>query len=134
MLDYTRVTRRNYWLRNEQSKKEITSSLLMTKLISLINLEFVISSFNLFKFTKPVIRKMKSYSFNNKHVFQANSFKHSSVLEWFFFSIPSITVLKIIVPSLALLCETDTEVFDPDLQVKIQGSQWYWSYDIILDF
>jgi hypothetical protein len=53
----------------------------MTKLISLINLEFVISSFNLFKFTKPVIRKMKSYSFNNKHVFQANSFKHSSVLE-----------------------------------------------------
>lgn len=131
MLDYTRMTRRNYWLRNKKNKKDIINSLFMTKLNK--NINYMFSIFNSFKFILPEIKKIKQHSLQNKHLYKANNFKHSIFLEWFFFSIPSITILKIIIPSLALLCETDTEIFDPDFQIKVQGSQWYWTYDIMHD-
>jgi len=34
-------------------------------------------------------------------------------------------VLKIIIPSIALLEETDTEEIEPGVLVKVVGSQWY---------
>jgi len=64
-----------------------------------------------------------------EHVFEAISFVHSKALEWFFFLIPFLTVVKILMPSVSLICETDTEAINPDLMVKVKGSQWYWSYE-----
>lgn len=131
MLDYTGMMRGYYWSGNKLSNNEINYPYLISRITSLTNLVPFLS-FLTKENEQPLLTGTKSRLLKNKHLYNANNFKHSASLEWFFFSIPTVIVFKIIYPSLALICETDTEVFDPDLIVKVQGSQWYWSYDVNL--
>ena len=133
MLDYVSISRGFYWT-SQKSQKSLVNTSLISKIKSFTTLKPLLSIFLSYKNIYPKLLNPKLRVLKTKHVYDANSFRHNKKLEWFFFLIPSITVLKIIVPSLALLCETDTEVFDPDVYIKVQGSQWYWTYEILHDF
>lgn len=133
MLDYVFISRGFYWT-SQKSQKSLINTSLISKIKSFTTLKPLLSIFLSYKNIYPKLLNPKLRVLKTKHVYDANSFRHNKKLEWFFFLIPSVTVLKIIVPSLALLCETDTEVFDPDIYIKVQGSQWYWTYEILHDF
>lgn len=133
MLDYVFISRGFYW-NSLKSQRFLINTSLISKIKNFTTLKPLLSIFLSYKNIYPKLLNPKLRVLKTKHVYDSNSFRHNKKLEWFFFLIPSVTVLKIIVPSLALLCETDTEVFDPDIYIKVQGSQWYWTYEILHDF
>lgn len=53
---------------------------------------------------------------------------HGTVIEVVWTIIPALTLVRIAIPSFALLYAVD-EVIDPALTVKVVGHQWYWSYE-----
>lgn len=133
MLDYVPINRGFYW-KNEKININNFSNVI-NKFKDLRSFKFLVSIFEAsnYKNIKPSLFNSKSNINNVKSIYEATSFKHDEKLEIVFTSIPSIIVLTIISPSIALIVETDTEVSDPELIVKVQGSQWYWTYEIILD-
>lgn len=133
MLDYTNNTRGFYWV-SKLSQKDTILFNLMNKIKSLNNLKYYLGTFLSFKNIHPKLLNRKINSSQYNFIYEANSFKHHGKIEWFFCSIPTVTVINIIVPSVALIYETNTEVFDPDFFIKVQGSQWYWTYEILLYF
>lgn len=73
-------------------------------------------------------RRTKSIIIDD-YLSQSLSFAHSRKLEWFLLLWPLAAVINILIPSISSITELDTEVTDPDLIVKVTGSQWYWTYD-----
>lgn len=55
-------------------------------------------------------------------------FTNHTVLEIVWTIIPSIILVFIAVPSFALLYAMD-EIVDPAMTIKVNGHQWYWSYE-----
>ena len=53
---------------------------------------------------------------------------HGTVIEVVWTIIPALTLVRIAIPSFALLYAVD-EIVDPALTVKVVGHQWYWSYE-----
>ena len=53
---------------------------------------------------------------------------HGVTLEIIWTLIPTFILIFIAIPSFALLYSMD-EVVDPELTLKVIGSQWYWSYE-----
>lgn len=58
----------------------------------------------------------------------AKKFTHSSLLEIVWTIIPAIALIIIAIPSFSLLYSTE-ELIDPSLTLKINGHQWYWTYE-----
>jgi heme/copper-type cytochrome/quinol oxidase subunit 1 len=56
------------------------------------------------------------------------TFAHHTVLETIWTIIPTIILIFIAVPSLALLYSMD-ELHKPTITLKVIGRQWYWSYE-----
>ena len=56
---------------------------------------------------------------------------HSYIIEIIWTIIPAIILIIIAIPSFALLYSLDSMEDYPELIVKIVGSQWYWSYEIL---
>jgi cytochrome c oxidase subunit 2 len=55
-------------------------------------------------------------------------FTNHTVLEIVWTIIPSIILIFIAIPSFALLYAMD-EIVDPAMTIKVNGHQWYWSYE-----
>jgi len=55
-------------------------------------------------------------------------FTHSSLLEIVWTIIPAVVLVCIGIPSFSLLYSLD-EWFNPEINLKIVGHQWYWSYE-----
>ena len=55
-------------------------------------------------------------------------FTHSSILEIVWTIIPAVVLVCIGIPSFSLLYSLD-EWFNPEINLKIVGHQWYWSYE-----
>jgi cytochrome c oxidase subunit 2 len=53
---------------------------------------------------------------------------HGTVIEVVWTIIPALILVRIAIPSFALLYAVD-EIVDPALTVKVIGHQWYWSYE-----
>ena len=60
------------------------------------------------------------------------TFTNHTVLEIVWTVIPSFILVIIAVPSFALLYAMD-EVVDPAMTIKVNGHQWYWSYEYSTD-
>lgn len=57
-----------------------------------------------------------------------NPIRHHALIEIIWTLIPSLILVLIAIPSLALLYVMD-EVIDPAITLKAVGHQWYWSYE-----
>ena len=68
------------------------------------------------------------YHFHHSKQPIAEKIVHGTTIEIIWTVIPSLILLTIAVPSLALLYASD-EVVDPALTIKAIGHQWYWSYE-----
>ena len=55
-------------------------------------------------------------------------FTHSSLLEIVWTILPAVVLVCIGIPSFSLLYSLD-EWFNPEINLKIVGHQWYWSYE-----
>ncbi len=55
-------------------------------------------------------------------------FSHASLLEVVWTIIPAILLLLVAIPSFNLLYSLD-EIINPSITLKINGHQWYWSYE-----
>ena len=58
----------------------------------------------------------------------AESFKHSTILEYIYGGFSSYIIICIILPSLYLLYSSESDI-NPVVTIKIIGHQWYWSYE-----
>lgn len=132
ITDYSGITRGYYWSRNSQSPREHRKGLFFKQLTSKINLLPLVNFFENYIDLRPHYRIYRTWNMKYKHIFRTLSFSHSRKLEWFFFAWPSTIICCILMPSVALITELDTEVVDPDLIVKVLGSQWYWTYDYLI--
>lgn len=54
---------------------------------------------------------------------------HNSIIEFIWTIIPALILILIAIPSFKLLYSMD-EIAKPLITLKIQGSQWYWTYSI----
>lgn len=61
---------------------------------------------------------------------RSKDLNHSSIVEFIWTIIPAIILIFIAIPSFKLLFTMD-EVLKPIITLKIQGSQWFWSYSIL---
>lgn len=52
----------------------------------------------------------------------------AQIVEWVWTLIPAFLLVQVAIPSLLLLYIIDESV-DSSLTIKINGNQWYWSYD-----
>jgi cytochrome c oxidase subunit 2 len=62
-------------------------------------------------------------------IISRKNFDHNSLLELVWTIIPAIILVFIAIPSFNLLYGIDEE-FSPLITLKVQGSQWYWTYAI----
>ena len=53
---------------------------------------------------------------------------HGTVIEIVWTRVPALILVRIAIPSFALLYAAD-ELVDPAITLKIVGHQWYWSYE-----
>lgn len=65
-----------------------------------------------------------------------NSYYYSSIMEWHTLEViwtlaPGLVLVGLGVPSLSLLYELESGLVRPDLTLKIVGSQWFWSYELL---
>lgn len=60
-------------------------------------------------------------------------FRHSTLLEIIWASIPTVIIVLILVPSLYLLYSAEEDL-DPEFTLKVMGHQWYWSYEYVDSF
>ena len=67
------------------------------------------------------------YILINKNLFLY--FTHYIILEILWTIIPAILLLLISIPSLKLLYNLE-EILDPQITIKVEGHQWYWSYEL----
>jgi cytochrome c oxidase subunit 2 len=58
----------------------------------------------------------------------SSNFTHNNTIEIIWTSLPSVILLSLAYPSFALLYSLD-EISNPEITLKIQGHQWYWSYE-----
>lgn len=84
-----------------------------------------------------IFRKLpyfQSFSIFNSYVslrrifLQLNKINHATNLEIIWTTLPSVILVFIAVPSLALLYSMD-ELLHPQLTFKATGYQWYWTYE-----
>lgn len=82
-------------------------------------------------FSFVIIMVYKAFCINTISTFYSN---HSSLLEFIWTIVPGILLLLISIPSFKLLFNLD-QVINPLITLKINGSQWYWTYSLndILD-
>jgi len=64
----------------------------------------------------------------NPNYLKIEKFTHSSLLEIIWTIIPAVVLIFIGIPSFSLLFSLD-EWFNPEINLKIVGHQWYWSYE-----
>lgn len=62
-------------------------------------------------------------------IVKSRDFNHSTIVETIWTIIPAATLIIIAIPSFKLLYSMD-EILKPLITLKIQGSQWYWTYNI----
>jgi cytochrome c oxidase subunit 2 len=62
-------------------------------------------------------------------ILEGASFTHSSRLEVFWITLPSLVLFLIAFPSLDLLYTFD-EIYGWSVCLKAIGHQWYWSYEL----
>lgn len=55
---------------------------------------------------------------------------HSTIVELIWTIIPAIILILIAIPSFKLMYSID-EVIKPLITLKVQGNQWYWTYNIV---
>lgn len=60
-------------------------------------------------------------------------FRHSTLLEIIWASIPTAIIVLILIPSLYLLYSAEEDL-DPEFTLKVMGHQWYWSYEYVDSF
>lgn len=60
-------------------------------------------------------------------------FRHSTLLEIIWASIPTVIIVLILIPSLYLLYSAEEDL-DPEFTLKVMGHQWYWSYEYMDTF
>lgn len=60
-------------------------------------------------------------------------FRHSTLLEIVWASIPTAIIVLILIPSLYLLYSAEEDL-DPEFTLKVMGHQWYWSYEYTDNF
>jgi cytochrome c oxidase subunit 2 len=53
------------------------------------------------------------------------------VIEIFWLFLPTIILILMAIPSLALVYTADMFNLNPELVIKVIGHQWYWSYEIV---
>lgn len=61
-------------------------------------------------------------------IFNLNTFKHSGIFEAIWAAFPTLIIISILIPSLILLYSFE-DIFNPGLNIKVQGNQWYWTYE-----
>ena len=64
---------------------------------------------------------------------KSRDLNHSSIVEFIWTVIPSVILIIIAIPTFKLLYTID-EVLKPFITLKVQGSQWYWTYSILDTF
>ena len=71
-----------------------------------------------------------TYKFSSEAAWQRKptNVTHGTVLEIVWTIIPSIILMLIAIPSFGLLYMMD-DVIEPGMTIKINGHQWYWSYE-----
>lgn len=60
---------------------------------------------------------------------KSKDLNHSFLLEFIWTIMPALVLIIIAIPSFKLLYTMD-EIYNPLITLKIQGNQWYWSYNI----
>lgn len=73
---------------------------------------------------KNIITYKKGININSKDL------NHSTIVEFIWTIIPAIILILIAIPSLKLMYSID-EVVKPLITLKVQGNQWYWTYNIV---
>ena len=68
-------------------------------------------------------------NFDEFNAFKSQNFYHSDALEIIWTSVPALVLFSLASPSFNLLYAMD-EISTPEITVKINGHQWFWSYDI----
>lgn len=70
----------------------------------------------------------KSLSFNTRtNVLYMNP-SHNTLLEFIWTLLPSLILITLILPTLALLYSFD-DIYDAVISIKVIGNQWYWTYE-----
>jgi cytochrome c oxidase subunit 2 len=67
-------------------------------------------------------------NYNSENNYISKKFTHSNVLEIIWTIIPAIALIIVAIPSFSLLYSTE-ELIDPSLTLKVNGHQWYWTYE-----
>jgi len=90
----------------------------------LVNIYFTFTR----KFLKPTTAADLQYRL---FLIKNTNFNHASLLEIIWTIIPTLVLVLIAFPSLALLYAID-ELFHPVATLKVTGHQWYWSYHWVI--
>lgn len=81
--------------------------------------------------TYILIKNIISYkSGGGKININSKDLNHSTIVELIWTIIPAIILILIAIPSFKLMYSID-EVVKPLITLKVQGNQWYWTYNIV---
>jgi cytochrome c oxidase subunit 2 len=61
---------------------------------------------------------------------RSKDLNHSSIIEFIWTIIPALILIIIAIPSFQLLYSMD-DIIKPLITLKVQGSQWFWTYNIL---
>ena len=79
-----------------------------------------------------LVKNIISYSSKKGKRLNINSkdLNHSTIVELIWTIIPGIILILIAIPSFKLMYSID-EVVKPLITLKVEGNQWYWTYNIV---
>jgi cytochrome c oxidase subunit 2 len=73
-----------------------------------------------------IVYNFKETNYNKTNVILRGT--HNTTLEVFWTILPSLLLLSVAIPSIALLYSID-ELITPSVTLKVVGHQWYWTYE-----